>query len=417
MSSFGAASGGIITNRNFLLLWSGNAISLVGFHGARIAYPLLVLALTGSPSQAGIVTFAMTLPSLIFQIPAGLVADYTDRRRTLWWCQFAGLMATCMALVAVAGRPPGLLLLLSITAFLEGTANVFFVVSELGVVRNVVSVEQRPVALAFLEAELPIAQLIGRATGAVIYGLARWLPFAVNALSYLCCLGTLSAMRTDYTDNTARRSEGSSTPSRTWTRIVEGVAVMWSNSFLRGSTAIMALSNSIFQVVILLLLLEIKIDGLPTWTVGLVLGAAGVGGLLGAGIAARLTTRSNARVVFGVSVWAWLVALVPIALSSNPYMMALSFGCIGGIGRFVSVVLVVFQVAVIPDQVLGRAIAAAEFLHAAAVAFGALAGGYLLAAVGTRATGWIMVAAMFGLAVGGTRLSLSRGRRRESVEP
>ncbi|WP_040835978.1 MFS transporter [Nocardia brevicatena] len=413
MSSPAAVGGGIITNRNFLLLWSGNAVSLVGFHGARIAYPLLVLAITGSPSQTGIVTFAMSLPSLIFQIPAGLVADYTDRRRTLWWCQFAGLIATCMALVAAVGRPPGLVLLLSVTAFLEGTANVFFVVSELGVVRNVVSVEQRPAALALLEAELPIAQLIGRAVGATVYGLARWLPFAVNALSYLCCLGALSVMRTDYP---ARRSEDSSAPRRTWTRIVEGVAVIWSHPFLRGSTAIMALSNSIFQVVILLLLLEIKVDGLPTWTVGLVLGAAGVGGLLGAGIAGPLTTRFNTRVVFGVSVWAWSIALVPIALSSNPYVMALSFGCIGGIGRFVSVVLIVFQVDVIPDHVLGRATAAAENFNAAAVAFGALAGGYLLTAVGIRATGWIMVAAMFVLAVGGTYLSLSRSIRRGSVE-
>ncbi|MFE4455897.1 MFS transporter [Nocardia tengchongensis] len=189
----------------------------MGCHGVRITYPLLVLAVTGSPGQAGVVTFAMSVPSLIFQIPAGLAAGYADRKWVLRWCQIAGLMATCIALAAVGRGAPGAVALLSVTAFLEGTANVFFEVSEPGVVRDVVSVAQRPAALAFLEGEVPVMQLIGRAVGAAVFDIARWLPFALNALSYLCCLATLFVMCGEFS---ARASQDSAALRRTWNRIV-----------------------------------------------------------------------------------------------------------------------------------------------------------------------------------------------------
>ena len=41
-------------NRDFQLLWGGQAVSLLGSQTSRIAYPLLVLAMTGSPAKAGI---------------------------------------------------------------------------------------------------------------------------------------------------------------------------------------------------------------------------------------------------------------------------------------------------------------------------------------------------------------------------
>ena len=62
-------------------------------------------------------------------------------------------------------------------AFAEGAVCVFAQVCELGAIQDVVSVDQRAAAFAFLEAEQPIALLIGRAAGGAIYGLARWLPF------------------------------------------------------------------------------------------------------------------------------------------------------------------------------------------------------------------------------------------------
>src|SRR5487761_626279 len=48
-------------NRDFQLLWGGQAVSLLGSQTSKIAYPLLVLAMTGSAAKAGIAGFAAML--------------------------------------------------------------------------------------------------------------------------------------------------------------------------------------------------------------------------------------------------------------------------------------------------------------------------------------------------------------------
>jgi MFS family permease len=73
-------------NRDFQLLWGGQAVSLLGSQTSKIAYPLLVLAMTGSPAKAGIASFAAMLGYLLFPLPAGGLADRHDRKRIMIAC-------------------------------------------------------------------------------------------------------------------------------------------------------------------------------------------------------------------------------------------------------------------------------------------------------------------------------------------
>src|ERR1700730_7620418 len=132
----------LLRNRDFRLLWSGNALSAVGSYGARIAYPLAILTLTGSPALAGSAAFAAALPGLILQLPAGAVADIWDRRRTLLICQGAGLVAAIAAGAVLLFDVPGRNEFLMIAAFTEGCAAVFFGLTELAAIRDVVSEAQ-----------------------------------------------------------------------------------------------------------------------------------------------------------------------------------------------------------------------------------------------------------------------------------
>jgi len=52
-------------NRDFMLLWSGQTLSALGSQVSLVAYPLLVLALTGSPAKAGVVGFAKSVPIVL----------------------------------------------------------------------------------------------------------------------------------------------------------------------------------------------------------------------------------------------------------------------------------------------------------------------------------------------------------------
>src|SRR6266536_5227827 len=73
-------------NRDYMLLWSGQIVSNIGTQVSQLAFPLLVLALTGSPAQAGFVAAARTVPWLLFALPAGALVDRWDRKRTMMLC-------------------------------------------------------------------------------------------------------------------------------------------------------------------------------------------------------------------------------------------------------------------------------------------------------------------------------------------
>src|SRR5439155_24233460 len=85
-------------NRDFMLLWSGQVVSSIGSRVSMIAFPLLVLSLTGSPAKAGVVGFAASLPFLLFMLPAGGLVDRLDRKRMMIACD----MGRALALASIA---------------------------------------------------------------------------------------------------------------------------------------------------------------------------------------------------------------------------------------------------------------------------------------------------------------------------
>lgn len=112
-------------NRDYALLWIGQTLSLVGSQTSWIAYPLLVLSLTGSATRAGVVGFASWIPYALFQLPAGALVDRWHRKRTMLICD--GLRALALASIVVA-LPLGLLSFsqLVAVAFVERTLSIFF---------------------------------------------------------------------------------------------------------------------------------------------------------------------------------------------------------------------------------------------------------------------------------------------------
>jgi hypothetical protein len=71
----------LLGNRDFMLLWGGEVLSELGSQASTVAYPLLVLALTGSAAKAGIVGLAKWLPVAVFAVPAGVREDTRNRLR------------------------------------------------------------------------------------------------------------------------------------------------------------------------------------------------------------------------------------------------------------------------------------------------------------------------------------------------
>src|SRR6476469_8690014 len=70
-------------NRDFLLLFGGQAVSAIGSQVSQLAFPLLILAVTGSPAQAGFLGAVRGLAYVLFGLPAGAFVDRWDRKKVM----------------------------------------------------------------------------------------------------------------------------------------------------------------------------------------------------------------------------------------------------------------------------------------------------------------------------------------------
>src|SRR5919202_5296244 len=114
-----------MVNGTFLRLWSAQLVSTLGSRISGLAFPLLVLALTHSPFQAGLVGFLRGIPYAVLSLPAGALADRWNRKRLMVLCDLGrGLAFLTLAIALFSGHV--LLAHLYAVALVEGTLYVFF---------------------------------------------------------------------------------------------------------------------------------------------------------------------------------------------------------------------------------------------------------------------------------------------------
>ena len=239
-------------NREFQLLWGGQAVSLLGSQTSKIAYPLLVLAMTGSPAKAGIAGFAAMLGYLLFPLPAGGLADRHDRKRIMITCDAIRLAA--VGSIAVAGWAAHITYVQVLVAgFAEGAASVFFGVAQRAALPMLVHPSQRSLAVSQNEARQNAAQLAGPALGGALFGLSWAAPFAADALSYLASLVTLPFIKAPMQAAAAAPSAVAAPAASRKLRaeLGEGLAFTWRQPFLRYSAFFAASVNVLLQVLTL----------------------------------------------------------------------------------------------------------------------------------------------------------------------
>ena len=124
-------------NLDFLLLSSGQIVSVLGSRISSLALPLLVLALTHSPTLAGFLLALDMLPWLLFSLPLGALLDRWNRKTVMILCDVVRLL-TLGSVPAAFFLGHLSMVQLFFVAFLSGSANVFFELAQLAALPNIV---------------------------------------------------------------------------------------------------------------------------------------------------------------------------------------------------------------------------------------------------------------------------------------
>jgi MFS family permease len=382
-------------NRAFLLLWSGQAVSALGSQVSLVAYPLLVLAVTGSPSEAGIVGFARNVPIAALALPAGVLADRVNRKRMMVACD--GVCALALGSIPIAmaaGRVPFALMVL--VALIDGTGFVVNYVTERGALRQLVPPDLLGEAVARNESRTFGAMLAGPPLGGLLFQLGRALPFLADAISYAASTVTKLLIAADFQEVRAERTVGGAR---------EGLRWVWERPFFRVCMLLFACSNPIFTGIYLLVVVLAKRHGASAGLVGAMLGIAAGGGLLGALLAPRLQRRLSARAVLIGENWVLALAIPLLLIAHNALLLGLIVAAAELITPVTNSIVVGYRVALAPDRLQGRVQAASTLISFSAGWLGPLAVGFMLQSAGSSATivaltGWAL---MLALAATGSR--------------
>jgi MFS family permease len=379
-------------NRDFTLLWTGQALSMLGSRVTSIAYPFLVLSLGYSAGAAGVVGFVAALPYLLFQLPAGVWVDRTDRKRLMIRCDIVrGLALASVAVTVVLGIST--LPQIAAVAFVEGSMFVLFTAAERSAIANVVEPEQLTAALSVNEARTRAAGLAGAPLGGVLFGLGRALPFVVDAVSYLASVVTLALIKSEFqTEREVRRRHFGR-------ELVEGFSWLARHRFLLDASISVSLGNLVVRANQLLIIVLATERGIGSGVVGLMLATAGLGGVLGSLLAPPVQGRLSPRaVVIGASLL-WAVLFPLFTGNTNPWVFGFAWGGAAFVGAVWNVVVGSYQLAVCPDELRGRVASIGHLMAYGAMALGALLSGALISAAGPEGATWALRAAIVVVAL------------------
>ncbi|MDR7386498.1 MAG: MFS transporter [Armatimonadota bacterium] len=172
----------------FRTYWTGMLVSLVGTWMQSTAQSYLVYELTGSALRTGMVVFAFSLPSLLFALPGGAVADRYDRRRLLLVAQSAFMVsAAVLAGLTFAGAVRFEHVVAF--AFWNGVVMAVDNPTRQALVPALVDREDLANAVALNSAAFNASRVFGPAVAGLVYRAVgpAWC-FAANAVSYLAVI-------------------------------------------------------------------------------------------------------------------------------------------------------------------------------------------------------------------------------------
>jgi len=374
-------------NRDFLLLQLGQLLSDAGTQSTSIAYPMLVLAVTGSAAKAGVVSFARALSWTLLALPAGVVADRWNRKRLM-------IAADAVRVLAIGGLAAAILLhrtafwAIPLVAFVEGSGAALFSAAQAGALRAVVPARQLPAAAGAQTGRQAAVRLAGPPLGGALFGLARALPFLVDAASYACSIVSLLAMRTPFQEE--REPDHSSLRSR----LAEGVRFLWEHPFLRSCAFLFGLANFVGPGVLLALVVVGSRQGLSGGEVGTLFAAFGACLLLGSLLSPLVRRLLPVRAVLLLELWTWPGCAL-FLVWPNAYVLTASILPTALAIPSTDSVVHGYRIAITPDRLLGRAESVRSTISLLIAPLGPLVAGVLLDAVSARAT--IATFAAFGL--------------------
>jgi predicted MFS family arabinose efflux permease len=382
-------------NRSYLLLWSGQAISSIGGEASHLAFPLLILAVTHSPAQAGFAGALRALAYLLLGLPAGALIDRWDRKRTMMICDAGRALALGSIPLALATNSLTIVQIYLVSV-MEGSLYVFFGLAEFSALPHVVAKSQLPAATAQNEVTSGVVTFIGPALGGALFGVARALPFLVDAVSYAASVVSLSWIRLPFQGERVRKSTSLRADIR------EGIVWLWREPVIR---SLMLLHSGLilsYEGMLLLVLVIAEHQHASPLVIGLMFGVSGLGSILGALLGAQVHKRLRLGQILVAAFWLFALLWPLYSIAPSPLVLGVVLAAFWVVDETYDVAQISYRQTLIPDAVRGRVIGVFRLFAFTCEALSTGLTGLLLQRFGALTTIAVFECALVALAIAAT---------------
>ena len=382
-----------LKHRNFQLFFVGQLISLIGTWMQNVAQSWLVYRLTGSALLLGAVGFAGQIPVFLFAPVGGIVADRFNRQQVVIGTQIASMvLALILALLTLTRIHVWQIFVL---AALLGTVNAFDIPGRQSFLVEMVGKEDLMNAIALNSSMFNGARIIGPAVaGVLVAKIGEGWCFFANGISYVAVIAGLLMMRV--APRTYRPPVGSPV-----THMVEAIRWVRKTAPIRALLLLLGLVSLVAMPYTVLMPLFadkvlhgggqalatfLKARNLGAVRLGVLMGATGVGALLGAlTLASRTGVRGLGRWV-AYSCGGFGVSLILFSASRNFWLSTLLLLPVGFCMMLQMSSSNTLIQAMVPDEMRGRVMAVYSMMFMGMAPFGALIGGALADRLGAPRT-------------------------------
>jgi MFS family permease len=377
----------ILRNRDFVKLWAGESVSLVGTQVSQFALPLVaILTLQATVFQVGLLNACRYAPVVLVSLFAGVWLDHHRRRPILIACSLGNALLIGLVPLSYAGGVLSITLLY-VVCICVGVLTAVFDIGVLSYVPWLVERRHLADSNSKIQTSTALAGIAGPGLAGFLVGLVTApVALAVNSVSYLCSALGLATIQKHEEEPATGQDRPSIKDS-----VIEGLRAVYGNPLLRGLLTQSATFN-FFQnaMITVFVVYAIRSLGLTPAKLGIVIGAISVGGVLGA----MYANRVRLAIGFGRTMMFTTVIgpLCPLLLLVPRGAGLGSMAILAGTQAFYGFNLLVFNVntltlrqRITPNRLLGRMNASYRMVLFGLGPIGAILGGLLgqVAGVGT----------------------------------
>lgn len=366
-------------NRDYLLLWSGQAISSFGSQASRIVLPLLILDLTHSPVQAGFIGAFTVIPYVILSLFVGAIIDRLNRKKVMIVSEIGRALAIGSICVALFVNNISIIHLY-VATFIYGICFVFFDIAEIASLRKIVGSKLVAAATSQNFATHGVTGLIGPPIGTFLYQIGRSVPFFVDTVSYIVSVFSLFMIKTNFQEE--RLEEKVNIKKE----LLEGIRWLFKNKVVRFMAFINAGISFVLADIFLIIIVLAKEQNISTIQIGIIASFSAIGGVIGSLVAGRIQKRFSTGKVIIASGWAQAFLWILYIFAPNFIVIGIITAAITLLNSVWAVVQISYRVRLIPDELQGRVNSVFRFSVYSIMPLGMILTGLLLQSFGAKVT-------------------------------